>query len=527
MTVNIQTGVPYVGVKATTAATPAGPFVGVKYLPADAAKWAIAKFGDAAKADLALKNSTNVNVLAAWLMTLPSDQVVPQTNAIATGDALWWYTLQGIVTALVEGELSSVVAQISANIAADATADSAEAVAAAAKAIADGNAKSYDALAVADKQAEARFADAKVAAEAVYNAWRGKVASDYAKKATDLVYTRKGTPLDPQFLQPIRVPTPFGDAGYASEYPNPYPAGFFTSKFPTPFAPIVSWLSDGKTLAQSQLILASVTTAAATEWNNTVLPAVQRVMDLAWLGAEVIKQRVEVGERAKIYTAKAAEFAAKAVEMRKLQQQIAANVAKALAPLPPFFNYVLNSAGYKLGIAKSAEIRIEASKQIQKLALAQASYTNYLAFLQQGLANVQVTGTSLFVDVAADLMEIGKANQDAALGAADAGVIQSQQASQAKSEAQTAASQGNTAIDVVVSNTETGKTATQKGVEAENEAKNKQTNGDSITSTSKDSADIIIAPPQLPPPEDEEQKGGLAPLLFGIGAVALLVKAMR
>lgn len=510
-------------IKAMAAATPISKFVGVAGLPKAAQDWIVSKFGTAEKADAALVNQTNAQVLAAWLLSLSAAEVAPQTDALATGEPLWLACLQRIVTAIVDGEASVAVGGVSAVYAATARVDGLASLAKAAGLIADGNRASATALAAAEGQVAARFAQVRADADALFDGWRGKVASDYAKKATDLVYTRAGTPLDPQFLQPIRLPDPLGQGAAGVEFPQPFPKGYATAKYPTPFAPIVTYLSNGSQLANSQLILASIPAAVAKEWNTTVLPAVQMAMDVAWLAAAVATQRIEAADREKIYAKLQSDYAAQMAQAQDLLANIIANSNKQLAALPPFAAAVVKAAGTKLGLVKSAEMRVATAQEIQKLAVKQAVYTNYLAFLQQALANVKVTGTSLFVDVAAQLLDIGKANEAAALGASAAGKVQSEQAGAAKQDIATATAPPTSAIGAAADNTATGQQATQIAAAVGNEANNKDANGGAITTTSDDSAKEIVDP--SPSRVEEEPKSSIGPIL-AIGAGLLLAKAL-
>jgi len=148
-------------VKIMEAATPISKFVGAALLPEPARVWLVSQFGTAEKADAALATSgkTNAQVLAAWLLTLPADQVQQQTDALAKGLPLWLACLQAIITAIVDGEQSALVSGIAAGYAARARADGWASMAKAAAVIEAGNKTSAAGLATAKAQVEAKFAD--------------------------------------------------------------------------------------------------------------------------------------------------------------------------------------------------------------------------------------------------------------------------------------------------------------------------------------------------------------------------------
>ena len=385
-----------------------------------------------------------------------------------------------------------------------------------------GNNTSATGLATAKAQVDARFADQKAKADALFDAWRPKLPADYQSKANDLVYTNESTPLDPRFLQPLRIPDPLAEGAYHTSFPSPYRDGFTTSKNVKPFVPVVTFYGMSHQLMPKQRVLGSkyMTTAAAGEWNTTVQPAVQALLNLAWLRNAVTEQFGGAEARSVIYGQKRAEYLKQEASAAALATQIEANNAAALAKLPPFAQAVIVAAGKKLGLAKSAEVRVESALAIQKLALQQASYTNYLALLQQALAGVKVEGTNLFVDLAADLVEIGKANQAAAIGASDAGKVQSEQAGKAKDDIAAVTAPPTTVVDAAAGGTEAGKSATQIADQTANEANNKDANGTAITTTSDDSADQIVDPDPYGKEEKEEPQGGLGAL--GWGAIALV-----
>jgi len=358
-------------------------------------------------------------------------------------------------------------------------------------------------------------------AEALFDAWRPKLPADYQAKAADLVYTNESTPQDPRFLQPLRIPDPLGEGAYQTGFPSPYAAGFSTPKHPQPFMPVVSYLGISQQLAPKQRVLGSkyLTAAAANEWNATVQPAVQALLNLAWLRQAVAVQLTEAENRVKLYAERKAVFAKQEADANALAATIEKNAANAIAALPPFARAVVGSAGKKLGLAKSAEVRVESALAIQKLALQQAGYTNYLARLQQALAGVAVEGTNLFVDVAAELVEIGKLNQAAAIGASDAGKIQSEQAGKAKDDIAAVTAPPATVVDAAVDGTATGKEAVKIADTTANEANNKDSNGAAITTTSDDSADQIVDPDPFGQKEEPKSEG-IGPLAWG--AIALL-----
>jgi len=445
-----------------------------------------------------------------------------QTAWVMTGHRVWQLCMTQVAASIVDNEAATQVKLLANSALSAAAADGWESQRKAAALIAGGATAAGAGLTSAVKQLDSQIATAKQGATELFDAWRSKVPANYMTLATDSVQTYEGSPSDSKFLQPLLKPDPLNRGGYDPSLPEPYQDGFKTAKNPSPFAPRVSFLSPGQTLAAKQRILAKLDPKAVAIWNDTVRPAIQTVLDLVWLRKEAKFQQTWQVDTASMYAKKVTEFAANAKTQAELSAKVKADAVAQIAKLPPFAAAVVTSAGQKLGKALAAAKYAEDAYAIQKLVIIQTEHANLMTRFQQALQMVKVKADGLVSDVAAQLQAISKANIPAAEALQEAGKTQAETAGKGVDAAKDATKPPETAVDTAVGGTGTGKAADELANEAGEQAGNMQTNGNAIDTTNQNNAEQLQDPGE-PPTEPEKSGGWIWPAMcFGLIAKLLL-----